>query len=230
MTEICDRGSPGRRPGDPVRAPGPLGAGARQPLRHARARRAGHGRERRRLAGSGALREVANPRLLAFLKEPEPPKGLKDAWEKLPIFTSRCSTCRPKTVSSAPCQQVVRRAARWTSPPADPALLAGRRGAADHLGPGRHPRPPQEAPEPGIYRQQVLGPNKVIMRWLAHRGGRAGLPGSTRRPTRASPSRWRWCWLRSGDDPRRGTKTPVPDSSLSEYQFAGLRGGPRPSW
>jgi 4-hydroxy-3-polyprenylbenzoate decarboxylase len=111
--------------------------------------------------------------------------------------------------------------------PADPALLARRRGAADHLGPGRHPRPHKTRQNLGIYRQQVLGPNKVIMRWLAHRGGALDFR-STRRPTRASPSRWRWCWAatrRPSSAPSRRCPIRCPNTSSPACCAA-----PRPSW
>ena len=117
----------------------------------------------------GALREVG--KLLAFLKEPEPPKGLKDAWDKLPIF-KQVLNMSPKTVSSAPCQQVVKEGRDvdlsrlpiqhcW---PGDVAPLITW-GLVVTRGPHKNRQ------NLGIYRQQVLGPNKVIMRWLAHRGG-----------------------------------------------------------
>ncbi len=92
----------------------------------------------------------------------------------------------------------------WASLP-DPALLAGRRGAADHLGPGRHPRARTRTRQNlGIYRQQVIGPNKVIMRWLAHRGGALDF----RERQQANPGQplpgGGGAGLRSGDHPRRG--------------------------
>jgi 4-hydroxy-3-polyprenylbenzoate decarboxylase len=167
-----------------------------------------------------ALRETG--KLLAFLKEPEPPKGLKDAWEKLPVF-KQVLNMSPKTVSSAPCQQVVKE------------------GAAVDLGrlPIQHCWPGDVAPlitwglvvtrgpsktrqNLGIYRQQVLGPNKVIMRWLAHRGGALDyLEHQKANPGQPFPVA-----VVLGCDPATilGAVTPVPDS-LSEYQFAGLLRG-----
>ncbi len=116
-----------------------------------------------------ALREVG--KLLAYLKEPEPPKGLKDAWDKWPIL-KQVLTMSPKVLSSAPCQEIV-----WEGDDVDLSKLP-----VQHCWPGdvaplitwglvvtRGPNKSRQ--NLGIYRQQVLAPNKVIMRWLAHRGG-----------------------------------------------------------
>ncbi|MGL4410397.1 4-hydroxy-3-polyprenylbenzoate decarboxylase [Zoogloea sp.] len=167
-----------------------------------------------------ALREVG--KLLAFLKEPEPPKGLKDAWEKLPMFR-QVLNMSPKTVSSAPCQQVVKEGKDvdlaslpiqhcW---PGDVAPLITW-GLVVTRGPGK---PRQNL---GIYRQQVLGPNKVIMRWLAHRGGALDY----RDHCLANPGQPFPVAVVLGCDPATilGAVTPVPDS-ISEYQFAGLLRG-----
>ncbi len=167
-----------------------------------------------------ALREVG--KLLAFLKEPEPPKGLKDAWDKLPIF-KQVLNMSPKTVSSAPCQQVVKEGRD-----VDLASLP-----IQHCWPGdvaplitwglvvtRGPHKTRQ--NLGIYRQQVLGPNKVIMRWLAHRGGALDfLEHQKAHPGQPFPVA-----VVLGCDPATilGAVTPVPDS-LSEYQFAGLLRG-----
>ena len=167
-----------------------------------------------------ALREVG--RLLAFLKEPEPPRGLKDAWEKLPVFR-QVLNMSPKVVSSAPCQQVVKE-----GQDVDLASLP-----IQHCWPGDVAplitwglvvtRGPHKARQNlGIYRQQVLGPNKVIMRWLAHRGGALDfLEHQKAKPGQPFPVA-----VVLGCDPATilGAVTPVPDS-LSEYQFAGLLRG-----
>ncbi|WP_153159974.1 4-hydroxy-3-polyprenylbenzoate decarboxylase [Zoogloea sp. 1C4] len=167
-----------------------------------------------------ALREVG--KLLAFLKEPEPPKGLKDAWEKLPVF-KQVLNMSPKTVSSAPCQQVVKEGRDvdlgslpiqhcW---PGDVAPLITW-GLVVTRGPSKTRQ------NLGIYRQQVLGPNKVIMRWLAHRGGALDyLEHQKANPGQPFPVA-----VVLGCDPATilGAVTPVPDS-LSEYQFAGLLRG-----
>nr|HPR08608.1 UbiD family decarboxylase [Denitromonas sp.] len=110
------------------------------------------------------LREVG--RLLAFLKEPEPPKGLRDAWEKLPMFR-QVLNMSPKTVRSAPCQEVV-----WEGDAVDLARLPIQHCWPEDAAPlitwglvvTRGPN--QKRQNLGIYRQQVIGPNKVIMRWL----------------------------------------------------------------
>jgi len=167
-----------------------------------------------------ALREVG--KLLAFLKEPEPPKGLKDAWDKLPVFR-QVLNMSPKVVSSAPCQQVVKEGRDvnlaelpiqhcW---PGDAAPLITW-GLVVTRGPHKTRQ------NLGIYRQQVLGPNKVIMRWLAHRGGALDFLEHQK----ANPGQPFPVAVVLGCDPATilGAVTPVPDS-LSEYQFAGLLRG-----
>ncbi|MEQ1816854.1 MAG: UbiD family decarboxylase domain-containing protein, partial [Nitrosomonas sp.] len=116
-----------------------------------------------------ALREVG--KLLAYLKEPDPPKGLKDAWDKLPVL-KKVLNMAPKELSSAPCQEIVwegndvdlSRIPIQTCWPGDVAPLITW-GLTVTRGPNKTRQ------NLGIYRQQVIGPNKVIMRWLAHRGG-----------------------------------------------------------
>ena len=168
-----------------------------------------------------ALREVGQ--LLAYLKEPEPPKGLKDAWEKLPLL-KQVLNMAPKIVSSAPCQEVV-----WEGPDVDLSRLP-----IQHCWPGdvaplitwgltvtRGPNKPRQ--NLGIYRQQVIGRNKVIMRWLAHRGGALDF----RDHRLANPGQPFPVATVIGCDPATilAAVTPVPDN-VSEYQFAGLlRGG-----
>ena len=169
---------------------------------------------------TAALREVG--KLLAYLKEPEPPKGLKDAWDKWPVL-KQVLNMSPRVVSSAPCQEIV-----WEGSGVDLHRLP-----IQHCWPGdvaplitwglvvtRGPNKSRQ--NLGIYRQQVIAPNKVIMRWLAHRGGALDYQD--------------WCKLNPGKpyplavvigaDPATilGAVTPVPDS-LSEYQFAGLLRG-----
>ncbi|MBI1423998.1 MAG: 4-hydroxy-3-polyprenylbenzoate decarboxylase [Gammaproteobacteria bacterium] len=167
-----------------------------------------------------ALREVG--KTLAMLKEPEPPKGMKDAWDKLPVF-KQVLNMAPKQVKSAPCQDVViegdavdlSRYPIQTCWPEDAGplitwALVVTRG------------PAKTRQNLGIYRQQVIGKNKVIMRWLAHRGGALDFRD--------------WCEVHPGEpfpvavalgaDPATilGAVTPVPDT-LSEYAFAGLLRG-----
>jgi 4-hydroxy-3-polyprenylbenzoate decarboxylase len=166
------------------------------------------------------LREVG--KVLSVLKEPEPPKGFKDAWEKLPLL-KQVLTMSPKQVSSAPCQDVVIEGKDvditslpiqhcW---PGDVAPLVTW-GLTVTRGPNKTRQ------NLGIYRQQLLGPNKLIMRWLAHRGGALDF----RDHQLANPGQPFPVAVVLGCDPATilGAVTPVPDT-LSEYQFAGLLRG-----
>ncbi len=167
-----------------------------------------------------ALREVG--KLLAYLKEPDPPKGLKDAWDKLPVL-KQVLNMAPKELSSAPCQEIVwegndvdlSRIPVQTCWPGDVAPLITW-GLTVTRGPNKTRQ------NLGIYRQQVIGANKVIMRWLAHRGGALDF----REFTLANPGKPYPLAVALGADPATilGAVTPVPDS-LSEYQFAGLLRG-----
>ncbi|HEY3325583.1 MAG TPA: 4-hydroxy-3-polyprenylbenzoate decarboxylase [Novimethylophilus sp.] len=168
-----------------------------------------------------ALRDVG--KLLAFLKEPEPPKGLKDAWDKWPKF-KKILDMAPKVVNSAPCQEVV-----WEGSEVDLARLPiqtcwpGDAGPLITWGLTVTKGPLKERQNLGIYRQQVIAKNKVIMRWLAHRGGALDF----RDWCAAHPGQNFPVAVALGADPATilGAVTPVPDT-LSEYQFAGLlRGG-----
>jgi 4-hydroxy-3-polyprenylbenzoate decarboxylase len=167
-----------------------------------------------------ALRELGQ--LLAYLKEPEPPKGLRDAWQKLPLL-KQVLTMQPRTVRSAPCQEVIAEASEvdlgklpvQTCWPRDagPLITWG-------LTVTRGPHKTRQ--NLGIYRQQVIGRNKLIMRWLAHRGGALDYRDHTlMKPREPFPVA-----VALGADPAimLGAVTPVPDS-LSEYQFAGLLRG-----
>ena len=167
------------------------------------------------------LREVG--KLLAYLREPEPPKGLRDAWEKLPVLR-KVLDMAPKEVRSAACQSVQLEGnavdlARWpiqTCWPADVAPLITW-GLVVTRGPNR------DRQNLGIYRQQVIGRNRLIMRWLAHRGGALDF----RDWQIAHPGEPFPVAVVLGADPATtlAAVTPVPDT-LSEYAFAGLlRGG-----
>ncbi|PWV64850.1 4-hydroxy-3-polyprenylbenzoate decarboxylase [Plasticicumulans acidivorans] len=168
-----------------------------------------------------ALREVG--KLLAFLKEPEPPKGMRDAWNNLPIFR-KVLDMAPKTVGKPLCQEVVlegdavdlHRLPIQTCWPGDagPLLTWG-------LVVTRGPHKPRQ--NLGIYRQQLIGRNRLIMRWLSHRGGALDF----REWSLAHPGERFPIAVALGADPATilGAVTPVPDT-LSEYAFAGLlRGG-----
>ncbi len=167
-----------------------------------------------------ALRDIG--RLLAFLKEPEPPKGFKDLWEKLPTF-KQVLNMPTKLVKHAPCQEVVVDAedvdlARFpiqTCWPGDAGPLITW-GLTVTRGPNK------ERQNLGIYRQQVIARNKVIMRWLAHRGGALDFRDwQEKHPGENFPVA-----VALGADPATilGAVTPVPDA-LSEYGFAGLLRG-----
>lgn len=167
-----------------------------------------------------ALREVGQ--LLAFLKEPDPPKGVRDLYDKLPLF-KQVLNMPAREVRNAPCQEIVFKGpdidlGRYpiqTCWPGDAAplitwALVITRG------------PQKERQNLGIYRQQVMGPNKTIMRWLAHRGGALDYrEWQAQRPGEPFPVA-----VALGADPATilGAVTPVPDS-LSEYAFAGLLRG-----
>jgi 4-hydroxy-3-polyprenylbenzoate decarboxylase len=168
-----------------------------------------------------SLREVG--KLLAYLKEPEPPKGFKDAWDKLPVL-KQVLNMAPKVVSSASCQEIV-----WEGKDVDlsrlPIMTCWPGDAAPLITWGLTvTRGPNKSRQNlGIYRQQVIGSNKVIMRWLAHRGGALDY----RDHCEKSPGQPFPVAVVLGCDPATilGAVTPVPDN-LSEYQFAGLlRGG-----
>ena len=166
------------------------------------------------------LREVG--KLLAFLKEPEPPKGIKEALGQIPVF-KQVLNMPAKEVKKAPCQQVILQGDDvdltklpiqhcW---PGDAAPLITW-GLTVTKGPYK------KRQNLGIYRQQLLGKNKIIMRWLSHRGGALDFQ--------------EWCKEHPGEpypvsvalgaDPATilGAVTPVPDT-LSEYAFAGLLRG-----
>ena len=169
-----------------------------------------------------ALREVG--KLLAYLKEPEPPKGLKDALKSLPTY-KKVLDMAPKTVRSAVCQQNA-----IDAPDVDLEQFPIQTCWPGDAGPlitwplviTRGPN--KTRTNLGIYRQQVIGPNRVIMRWLGHRGGaldyqewQAAHPGE---PFPVA--------VALGADPATilAAVTPVPDT-LSEYAFAGLLRGSR---
>jgi 4-hydroxy-3-polyprenylbenzoate decarboxylase len=170
-----------------------------------------------------ALREVGE--LLASLKEPEAPKGLRDALGKVSMLKSALWDMTPREVRSAPAQEIV-----WEGADVDLGKLPVQTCWPGDAGPlvtwglvitrGPH----KKRQNLGIYRQQVIGPNKLIMRWLAHRGGALDF----RDHALAHPGTPFPIAVALGADPATtlGAVTPVPDS-LSEYQFAGLLRGRR---
>ena len=170
----------------------------------------------------GQLREIGET--LAFLKQPEPPEGLRQAVAMLPLIKT-VMAMRPKTIKSAPCQEVVLRGADidlgklpiqtcWPGEPAPlitwPLVVTKGPGGGDTDGYNL-----------GIYRMQVTGRDTTLMRWLKHRGGaqhHARWAHEKRQPLPAAAV--------IGADPGTilAAVTPIPDS-LSEYQFAGLMRG-----
>jgi 4-hydroxy-3-polyprenylbenzoate decarboxylase len=174
-------------------------------------------------ASTAALREVGE--LLASLKEPEPPRGLKDALSKVAMLKSALWDMAPRTVRDAACQEVV-----WEGADVDLGRLPiqtcwpGDAGPLLTWGLTITRGPHKKRQNLGIYRQQVIGRNKLVMRWLAHRGGALDF----REHRLAQPGQPFPIAVALGADPATilGAVTPVPDS-LSEYQFAGLLRGSR---
>ena len=216
MTEICDR---------TLRAGGPALL-FENPVGHTMPVLANlFGTPERVAMGMGksdvsALREIGE--LLAYLKEPEPPKGLKDAWEKLPIF-KQVLNMGPKIIKKAPCQQVI-----IEGDDVDLSTIPIQTCWPGDAGPlitwplviTRGPN--KDRQNLGIYRQQVIAKNKVIMRWLSHRGGALDF----REFQEKNPGKPYPVAVALGADPATilGAVTPVPDT-LSEYAFAGLLRG-----
>ncbi|MFT6874954.1 MAG: 4-hydroxy-3-polyprenylbenzoate decarboxylase [Granulosicoccus sp.] len=167
-----------------------------------------------------ALREVG--KLLAFLKEPDPPKGLKDAWNTLPIF-KKVLDMAPKTTRSPSCQQETWDSVDLSRLPVQ-TCWPGDAGPLITWGLVITKGPHKKRQNMGIYRQQVIGPNKTIMRWLSHRGGALDF----REWQQTHPGEPFPVAVVLGADPATilAAVTPVPDS-LSEHAFAGLLRGER---
>jgi 4-hydroxy-3-polyprenylbenzoate decarboxylase len=216
MTEVCDR---------VLRAGGPAllferPAGHRMPVLANL-----FGTVRRVAAAMGvepaALREVG--RMLAFLREPEPPKGLRELWEQWPAW-KQLFNVPPKVVSKGASQEIVLEGSE-----VDLAQLPVQTCWPGDAGPlitwgltvTRGPAKPRQ--NLGIYRQQVIGRNRVIMRWLAHRGGALDFQDFRKTSSEPFPVA-----VALGADPATmlAAVTPVPDA-ISEYQFAGLLRGAR---
>lgn len=168
------------------------------------------------------LRDVGQ--WLAYLKEPEPPRGLKELIEKLPVFR-QVLNMPVKRLRRAPCQEIV-----WQGDEVDLDKIPVMSCWPDDVAPlltwgltitrGPH----KKRQNLGIYRQQKIARNKVIMRWLAHRGGALDLRDwMEKHPGEPFPVS-----VAFGADPATilGAVTPVPDT-LSEYAFAGLLRGSR---
>jgi 4-hydroxy-3-polyprenylbenzoate decarboxylase len=162
---------------------------------------------------------------LAFLRQPEPPGGFREALDLIPLAKTVLSM-KPKTVSSAPCQEVVLtgddidlgRLPVQSCWPGEPAPLITWPLVVTKGPSGKK----EDAFNLGIYRMQVLGKDRAIMRWLKHRGGAQHY----RRWKEAGHNDPLPCAVVLGADPGTilAAVTPVPDT-LSEYQFAGLLRG-----
>ncbi len=167
-----------------------------------------------------ALRGVGE--LLSQLKEPEPPKGMKDAIDKIPVFKNVLNMA-PKVVKNPPCQELIR-----TADEVDLSVFPIQTCWPEDVGPlitwplVITKGPYKERQNLGIYRLQVIGKNKLIMRWLAHRGGALDF----REWQESHPGEPYPVSVALGADPATilAAVTPVPDT-LSEYAFAGLLRG-----
>jgi 4-hydroxy-3-polyprenylbenzoate decarboxylase len=170
-----------------------------------------------------ALRDIGV--LLAFLREPEPPRGFRDVLERWLPIGRQIMHMAPREISGAPCQ-----ASLWEGNEVDLMRLPIQTCWPEDAGPlitwgltiTRGPRKPRQ--NLGIYRQQVIAPNKLIMRWLPHRGGATDF----REHREAHPGEPFPVAVALGADPATilAAVAPIPDS-LSEYQFAGLLRGSR---
>ncbi len=171
---------------------------------------------------TAALRDIGH--LLAALQQPEPPKNLRDTWQSLPVY-KKVLDMAPKTLSSAPCQEKI-----FDTPDIDLNQLPIQTCWPDDAAPlitwglVTTRGPDQERLNLGIYRQQLIGPNRLIMRWLAQRGGALDF----QRWQEKFPGQDFPVAVTLGADPATllAAVTPVPDS-LSEYAFAGLLRGAR---
>ena len=170
-------------------------------------------------SSASQLRDIGE--LLAYLKEPEPPKGFKDVLSKFPVL-KQVMHMHPKVVKTAAWQETIIR-----GEDVDLSMLPIQRcwpnDAAPLLTWGLvvTKGPNKERQNIGIYRQQQLGRNKLIMRWLKHRGGAQDFREAKESGAESFP-----CAVVIGADPATilAAVTPIPDT-LSEYQFAGLLRG-----
>jgi 4-hydroxy-3-polyprenylbenzoate decarboxylase len=173
------------------------------------------------VANVAALREMG--KLLAYLKEPEPPTGLRDLWDKFPLF-KQVLNMAPRVRPGAACQEIV-----WEGKDVDLARLPvqtcwpGDAGPLITWGLTVTRGPAKARQNLGIYRQQVIGRDRLIMRWLAHRGGALDFRDHVASSKDPFPVA-----VALGADPATmlAAVTPLPDT-LGEYQFAGLLRGAR---
>jgi len=182
------------------------------------------------------LRDVG--KTLAFLKQPEPPEGIKDAIKMLPLLKT-VMAMKPKTVTRAPCQEIVLTGddidlgilpiqGCWPNEPAPlitwPLVVTKAVGNRQEARGKESPNASSLMPDAynlGIYRMQVLNKKQTLMRWLKHRGGAQHHAGWVKEKREPMP-----CAVVIGADPATilAAVTPVPDT-LSEYQFSGLLRG-----
>jgi len=216
MTEICDR---------TLRMKGPALLFENPTNYHVPVLANLFGTERRIALGMGKnniseIRELGE--LLAFLKEPAPPEGFKEAWSQLPII-KQVRAMSPKIISSPKCQEVV-----FEGPDVDLGNLPIQTCWPDDAAPlitwplviTQGPNKPRQ--NMGVYRQQVIGKNKLIMRWLSHRGGALDFQEWQQQyPDQPFPVA-----VVIGADPATilAAVMPIPDT-LSELSFAGLLRG-----
>ena len=171
---------------------------------------------------TASLREIGE--LLAFLRQPDPPRGMREAWNQLPIFR-QVLTMSPKVVARGEIHDnIIER------DDVDLTMLPIQTCWPGDVGPlvtwplvitrGPH----KERQNLGIYRMQLIGRNRLIMRWLSHRGGALDFQEFRQQ----NPGKPYPVAVALGADPATilGAVTPVPDT-LSEYQFAGLLRGAR---
>jgi 4-hydroxy-3-polyprenylbenzoate decarboxylase len=216
ITEICDRTL--RRGGPALLFENPAGSNIALLANL-------FGTERRVALAMGredasCLREIGE--LLAFLRQPDPPKGMRDAWEKLPVFRQVVNMA-PRVVNDGDCEQNL-----LDGDEVDLGMLPIQTCWPDDAAPlvtwplvitrGPH----KERQNLGIYRMQLIGRNRLIMRWLSHRGGALDF----QEWQRAFPGRPFPVAVALGADPATtlAAVTPIPDT-LSEYAFAGLLRG-----
>ena len=169
------------------------------------------------------LREFGE--LLAFLKQPDPPSGFKEAWEMMPLL-KQILAMKPKTITKAPCQEMI-----YEGDDIDLARLPVQTCWPGDVGPlitwplvvtkGPDKKDKSDSYNLGIYRMQVTGKNSTLMRWLKHRGGAQQHQRWSKACSEPLPAA-----AVLGADPATtlAAVTPVPDT-LSEYEFAGLLRG-----
>ena len=188
------------------------------------------------------LRDIG--KTLAFLKQPEPPGGWKEAWEMLPLLKTAMAM-KPKMVNKAPCQEIVLTGddidlgilpiqTCWPDEPAPlitwPLVVTKAAGGRQKANNGKESTDAEtqmsQAYNLGIYRMQVINKNQTLMRWLKHRGGAQHHAGWVKNQQDREKREPMPVAVVIGADPATilAAVTPIPDT-LSEYQFSGLLRG-----